>query len=1194
MKEFDLLDSPLEGISLIEAAAGTGKTHTISRIFLRLLLEKQLTVDQILVVTFTEAATEELKDRIRKIISDALAAFNAGKSDDCFLSGLISRCPDAEPARQRLTLALRSFDEAAIYTIHGFCRRVLHDNAFESASFFETELITDQEPLLQEAVDDFWRKFINPSHPLFLAYLMRNLSIDRLFRLVKSYISRPFLTIIPSGIDRDSRAEESAYLSALDRVIYAWQSCRDEVAEILYNNDILNQSKYKKTIVDRCIFLLNSLREGELPDEKDFKDFYKLTSESIEAAVKKGKVFPEHSFFSLCSELWERNRRLYELFPDRRLSLIIRAFDYCKEFLPLRKERLNVQFFDDLLVKLYEALERKSGESLSKSIRNRYKAALIDEFQDTDPLQNEIFIRIYMHGPLFMIGDPKQAIYNFRGADVFAYLKAAGNAQQIFSLRKNWRSTEGLVRAVNCLFSCRANPFLIPEIGFQKAVSARSEPAGDLTLNGKQAAPMQMLFLPREDGPEKPMAKSQALYRALRGTAVEIARLLDGKTGLKIDGENAAPQDIAVLVRRNEQARAVQKELRKMEIPSVLYSSENLFLAREAKEMRHVLSAVENPSSGSAVKAALSTDFFPHTAERLFSLMNGENEWEEVFRKFNDYHDEWRSRGFIRMIRSFTEKERIRERLLSFSDGERRTTNYLHLIEVLHREGQNGRLGMTGLIKWFDRAITRAGAGVDAQGEEHQIRLETDERAVWIVTVHRSKGLEFPVVFCPFLWDVVKGIKSEAEFHETDGNLILDLGSNELQEHLLLAGREKMAGEIRLLYVALSRAKNMCAFIWGGINQAENSGLAYLLHPAGSPEAGGCFSTLGALTDRDILASLKHFEQRSEGAVEVRMLEEGEIPPTGREFTVDGQLVLPGNLKPRTFEREIYRNWRLSSFSSLAAFRRGQDIISADHDEWAEILRQETEEAPEGIFAFPRGAAAGNFFHSLLEELDFTETDPEKLGELTDSLLRRGGFDEAGQGVVLETIEKVLSAPLDGKDLLLRRIPRRHTIREMEFTFPSTEISPGGLESAFKEYLPGEIHDFRSEFPERIAKLGFSPREGYIRGFIDLVFEHEGKFYLLDWKSNFLGNRIGDYRRSELERVVIEEYYFLQYHLYVLALHRYLKRYMDGYDYRRHFGGVYYLFLRGIDPVGESGCGVFADKPPEELLVRLDDYFAGQ
>jgi exodeoxyribonuclease V beta subunit len=243
VKEFNLLDSPLEGISLIEAAAGTGKTHTISRIFLRLLLEKQLTVDQILVVTFTEAATEELKDRIRNIISDALAAFNAGKSGDCFLSGLISRYHDAEPARQHLTLALRSFDEAAIYTIHGFCRRVLHDNAFESASFFETELITDQEPLLQEVVDDFWRKFITPSRPLFLAYLLRNLSIDGLFRLVKSYISRPFLTIIPSGIDRDSRAEESAYLRALDRVIDAWQSCRDGVAEILYNDDILNQNK---------------------------------------------------------------------------------------------------------------------------------------------------------------------------------------------------------------------------------------------------------------------------------------------------------------------------------------------------------------------------------------------------------------------------------------------------------------------------------------------------------------------------------------------------------------------------------------------------------------------------------------------------------------------------------------------------------------------------------------------------------------------------------------------------------------------------------------------------------------------------------------------------------------------------------------------------------------------------------------
>ncbi|MFP3869616.1 MAG: exodeoxyribonuclease V subunit beta [Syntrophobacteria bacterium] len=1192
-EHFDLLKSPLEGTNLIEASAGTGKTYTITGLFLRLLLEKDLAVEQILVVTFTEAATGELQARIRGRLRDAIEALSRGGSEDEFLDELVRRQTDRANALRRLREALQAFDLAAVFTIHGFCRRMLYEKAFESSSLFDTELVTDQEHLKREIVEDFWRRSLYKASPLFVSYAVsEKFSPADLLSLLGTKFTQPHVHVIPQLDRPDSSSEEKYYEACFNEVRKCWQQARAEVKDILINHQGLNRNTYRKGDVPLWIHSMDEFLASGGNSPTFFKGFDKFTSSAIQRATKKDCAPPAHPFFECCEDLQKAQEELVRVFEQRLLGLKAELFDYVRNELARRKKERNLQSFDDLLTNLQSALEAEGGDELARAVRSKFRAALIDEFQDTDPVQYAIFRKIFTgeEAILFLIGDPKQAIYGFRGADVFTYMEAARQVERRYTLGENWRSQSDLTRAINTIFAGGDHTFIYDDIPFQRAEPANRQDLETLHINRKPQQPLQLWFLDANKGsPGKATTKQQARELIPGAVAAEISRLLSPGSKTFLGKRPLRASDIAVLVRRNAEARLMQQALSCLNIPSVLYSAGNLFDSHEAREMERVLAGIAEAHNERLVKAALATDMMGIKGEELDRFLADEAGWEEWLVRFREYHELWNERGFIVMFRRVLSGSMILPRLMVFPDGERRTTNLLHLAEVLHQAEVERRLGPPGLVKWLAEQRDSSTARL----EEHQLRLESDEKAVKLVTVHKSKGLEYPVVFCPFTWDGsrLRSAKEPFIFHdeEKDMRLTLDLGSPEMDRNRVFAEKELLAENLRLLYVALTRAKNRCYLVWGKFNEGETSAPAYLFHRPLSEKqqspVDGIAKRFTALGDEDVFRELAGVQERAKGTIGLcRMPTEA-----GYEYSPSpGEMV---RLVPRKFSGKIDRQWRISSFSALVS---GKPHMAEESDRDEVILPDSFEaveeatagEEPSGIFSFPRGRKAGTFLHAVLENLDFSQKNTVSTRKLVSDKLREYGLELAWRETVCDTIDKVLSTPLEpGRSgFTLSRVENRCRLNELEFYFPLKPITPKRLKSIFAQ---GTAGGFREDFPEHIERLDFSPVQGFMKGFIDCVFEFEGRFHLVDWKSNFLGCRVDDYGQDELAAVMEKEFYVLQYHIYTVALDQYLRARLPGYDYGSHFGGVYYIFLRGVDPARGPDYGIYRDRPPEDLIQAL-------
>jgi exodeoxyribonuclease V beta subunit len=858
-------------------------------------------------------------------------------------------------------------------------------------------------------------------------------------------------------------------------------------------------------------------------------------------------------------------------------------FRYLAEELPRRKRRDNIRFFDDLLLDLHGSLEGERGESLACAIRSRFGAALIDEFQDTDPVQYAIFDRIFRDGeaPLFLIGDPKQAIYSFRGADVFAYLAAARDIPARYTLEENWRSEPPLIRAVNTLFARHEAPFSLDEIRFHPVAPAPKERTSTLTMDGAaDPSPLTLLFTSRKK-PDKPIDKQDAWEIIPASVASEIARLLrDGAAGrLLIDGRGVEPGDIAVLVRKNRQARLMQRALRELGIPCVLCRAGNLFESSEASQMLHILSAVARPGNESLVKTALVTELLGRNGDALAALLADEASWERMLEDFRRYRDLWDHDGFMAMATRLLAEHRVRSRLLALPGGERRLTNALHCIETLHQAASEERLGVDGLLDWLNERLVE-----ETKREEHEIRLETDEKAVQLVTVHRSKGLEFPIVFTPFSWESGAGKGKTVLFHDCEKRVVLDIGSPDVDAHRKIAARELLAEELRLLYVALTRAEHRTYLVWGAFKDAGDSALHYLLHPGRSAN-----KRQVAATDEELLGDLGHIAGESGGTVRIAPLPEPEkLPYAPRERTA-------GTLVARTFTASVDSAWRVASFTSfVSGSRHGGEF--PDRDSLGEAAENEppspsplTGAGAPGILDFPSGVKAGIVLHDILERLDFSSPDDSAAALLVERCLERSGFDGKWGEAVLRMIGTLLRVPLPGPDapFTLSSVPPDERISEMEFFFPLRFVTAQRVREVLTRHGGA---DYPADLRELCERLEFTPVKGMVRGFMDLVFRHGGRYYIVDWKSNRLGPTGEEYALPQMRREMERRLYPLQYLLYTTALVRHLSVRVPGFRYETHFGGVFYIFLRGIDPERPER-GVFRDLPAAGCIAELTELF---
>lgn len=1161
---FDIAKEPLTaGTTLIEASAGTGKTTAIASLFLRLVVEEDVAVSEILVTTYTKPATAELRQRIRSLLRAALDVFCGREKGDPFLADLLAaQGNNVARARQRVESALRNFDEAAIYTIHGFCQRMLQDRAFESGLPFAAELISDQSAIVREIADDFWRTQFYERDPfLTVVALAGEVTPAALAKLLADFMNKPLIEVIPAPGGLPDMQRELSSLFAQLRA--CWEADAQKITGYFASNWASGTFvQGKPASVQSALRAMTACFSQPGAPLDAFKQFDFFAQDRISRAARKGASAPCHEFFGLCQRL-----------PDLREAFVLALksdfLAWARDELGQRKLQRNVLSFDDLLTRLHAALNGPSGGTLAKLIQSRFRAALIDEFQDTDALQEAIFRRLFhgrKDGWLYLIGDPKQAIYGFRGADVFTYLAAAHRAQLGFTLDTNRRSESGLVRAINQLFGRSDEVFALPGISFRPVHSDRARDQSPLTIDGRQMPPFRIWWW---DSPE-PIKSQDAHEHLPRVTAAAIARML--ANDVRIGPRRVEPRDFAVLTWSNLQAQSIQAALGELGVPAVLHGTASVFQSREAGELYSILAAIAQPTRNDFLRAALATDLLGHSAVDLEALGRDEHRWEATLLRFQAHHETWGRVGFIQMFRRFLSAEGVRLRLLAWRDGERRLTNVLHLAELLHCAASERRLGITALVKWL-------GEHRDAESltvEEYELRLESDEQAVQVVTMHKSKGLEYPIVFVPFSWSNVELREDESVvFHPVDaaGQLTLDLGSRAIEEHAALALRERLAEQVRLLYVALTRARHQCTLVWGRFNKHETSAAAWMLHPppASVEDRLATFLENGPqLSSAQMRADLEGLAGASAGAIAIDPLPRDEAPRH------QGARLADAELAPRVFRGHVERDWRIASFSSLTA---GRDAEQPDFDRIDAPLPLEEEVSATGIHGFPRGLKAGVCIHEILEEADFRA--PAIINEIVARKLSIFGFDTADfRDAVTACVHAVVQLPL-APGLSLNRVSPAARLNEMEFYLPMSRLEATELTRLF------------GELPTSVGRLQFEPQHGYLKGFIDLVFEHDGKFYIVDWKSNWLGPQLSAYTDEAIRAEMRRHHYLLQSHLYVVALHRYLTLRLPGYSYEEDFGGVFYRFLRGAD-FSDPGRGVFADRPSASLIEKLAALFASE
>lgn len=1197
----DIFAAPLNAIHLIEASAGTGKTYAIANLYLRLLVEQGYGAGDILVVTYTRAATEELKERIQNRLLEARRAFQQEAADDSFYRRMLSYYPDRARAIRRLNRAILAFDQAAIFTIHGFCQRVLNDSAFASGLPMTAEMLDDDAELLQEIVEDYWRRRFYDIPARWANYVVSaKLDPAMLRQTIRPHLNKPYLRLAEPVCGDTLEQLEPEFERLFQQVQQQWLLERDTVAGLLLDHRGLKKTRYKPEKIQKWLPLLNAwFEQDEKPDCKCPEPFKYFTISLLQDSINQGHCCPEHPFFEACEQLKTLADRLQRCLDSYLLRLQQELLLYCNQELSRRKRQLQVQAYDDLLLNLRNALDdRRRGEPLANAIRERFKAALIDEFQDTDPTQYAIFQTIYGGGgqPVFLVGDPKQAIYSFRGADIFAYLQARRNAAQTHTLGVNWRSAPGLIGAVNALFGGCSQPFLLEQIPFHEAIPA-GQVNSRLVADDGGEAPFRFWFVENrpDDGVDKSKRRKDQRHDKkdirpviAQATAGRIARLLtlaqQGEAYIAED-ERRRPLtggDIAVLVRNHYQAQEIREALLAVGVPSVQHSQESVFMTAEVVELERVLQAIATPRQEERVRAALLTDLFGVSGDELYQLTQQEQAWENVLSEFHEYHELWRDQGFMQMFRALLSRRDSYRRLLGFRDGERRLTNILHLTELAQAASLQERLGVTGLLKW----LAEQRRNHIAKDETRQLRLESDADLVKIVTIHKSKGLEYPIVFCPFLWD--GRFEADAEknkmisFHDPDEDYqaVLDMGSERQAERRPQAVKEELAEDLRLMYVALTRAKHRCYTIWGALKDNEKSGLAWLLYRPTVKNIDADAVTANRdyvkqLNDHGLLSPLQRLAEQSAETIQIEPLPRETVVP----YQPDNGRTPP--LAARTFTGHVRASRRFASFTGL---RERRELDLPDYDAVAEAPLLDS--AERSIFTFPQGARAGRCLHAIFEAIDFTGPDAAVTTTVMEQL-RKYGFEEDWTDVVALMVEQTLRTPLDAAgQLKLAKIERRRRLTELEFMYPFEQLDMQPVRRL--------LHEFGIAIEESPDGQDFHLWRGFMRGFIDLAFEHQDRCYLVDYKSTWLGPTLDDYSPAKVAAAMDAGGYHLQYLIYTVALHRYLRWRRPGYDYDQHFGGVRYLFLRGMRPERGLERGVFATRPAWELVRALDEYLNGK
>lgn len=1200
------IDFPADAQILIEASAGTGKTFALAGLFMQAVIVHRLRVADILAVTYTEAATQELRRRIRQRLSLAVqmtthTAVSADTADaaastheagtaattqavaGAITAEQIARASASGEAHgdlhMRLQQALRDIDMASIHSIHGFCRRVLDDFALEAGQPLLPAEIQAQDREHREALAvELWRALAQDEEGA--DFLQRRFgTLSRLAQGLRDLLaSEPLLPTVPQQTPPDPRPAMRDAFDGLKQAFAGHCVEARAVVEAAISEGVLKANEYKAEHVDAVWSALGDVCQRDHHDAPPHPKLHKYQSRVLQAGTKKDfqhriPVSPlfaaiEH-WLDVCGPLdaWRDACDLGRLHALRALAQQRDA---------ARKQAANVRGYDDLIGDLHAALaDPGRAEALAAAVRARYRRVLIDEFQDTDARQWAIFRRLFSGSGMALVGDPKQAIYRFRGGDVQTYLAAADAATSHERLLHNFRSRPCLLVAVNALFQHGgADAFGQSGIAF-----APARPSGhcddEAYRSGAEVAPAMEFHLLAPPA-EKNWNKQPSVKRAASACAGRIATLLHPDSPHRLrerDEPGHRPlkaSDCVVLVREHEEARAVREALARHGISAVSAGRKSLYATAEATEILALLLAAATPADGGRLRAVLAMPLLGQDAQAIAQLEDSDA-LHGCQRDLEHWQQLWQRHGPQAMLTEVIARNAAR--LLALPDGERALTNLLHLAERLQEQAPRA-LGLPAQVAWLQARIGQA----DDADETQQLRLESDAGRVQIMTLHASKGLEFPLVFLPFCGigrggghksDFVMYQHGDTRVRQWNSSVVgVDTPSwDEAKEN---ARREECDEDMRLLYVGLTRARHALWIACGRLSCSENAALCRLL--GGHAPTSELLQTSGAvLTTDDATDDL----QRLRAPLQVPAVDTGGVPD------------------PRSAQRLLSRDWWVHSFSQ---WQRGH-ALQAD----AQARRADEAPAADEMVAGDAGDSGrgpsdrrfsgvhfGNALHAALERIEFARWRdagdsmiPDGQRPLLEAALLSHGYAqadvEAGVQALAPLINATLAAQLpEGTRLLDIATSERRA--EMEFHFV---LAPSRVDDTLRLLQRfGVGADRRS--------LGSRDRlEGLLTGKIDLVYRHAGRWYLADYKSNWLDDGYG---AEALQAAMRNAGYDLQALVYTLAVHRWLRfRLGDGYDYTREFGGVRYLFCRGL----AEGGGIHVDTPAPEFVHALDALWSG-
>ncbi|NWC10680.1 exodeoxyribonuclease V subunit beta [Pseudomonas agarici] len=1204
---------PLRGSQLIEASAGTGKTFTISALYLRLVLGhggeatgfgRELLPPQILVVTFTDAATQELRDRIRTRLAEAARFFrDETPAPDDLIGQLRAQYPTEQwPAcANRLDIAAQWMDEAAVSTIHGWCQRMLREHAFDSGSLFTQTLETDHSDLLGEVLRDYWRLYCYKMQGEALNWVRANwVGPVALLPRVRALLGRERSTSArqddpePGELIDACLEERRAALVQLKAPWKQWAAQLREICRQGVANKTVDGRKMQARYFEPWFDKLSAWAEDETLEQLDIgTGFSRLTADGL-AEAWKGEA-PRHPGLDAMSGLQAR----LEALPTPDAAVLEHAACWVGARFEDEKRRRAEMGFDDMLLRLDAALQAEGGERLANLIREQFPVALIDEFQDTDPVQYRIFESIYRiednhpDAGLFLIGDPKQAIYAFRGADIYTYLRARlATRGRLHTLGTNFRSSQAMVDSVNHVFARaeqreRGRAAFLFRDGEQNPVpflSVAAQGRKDVfEIDGQPPPALHLWHL----ASEQPVSGAAYRQQLAATCASEIVGLLNGgqqgRIGFNRDGEfkGVLPSDIAILVRDGKEAQAVRGELAARGVRSVYLSDkDSVFAAQEAHDLLAWLRACAEPDVERSLRAALACITLNLPLAELERLNQDELAWEARVMQFRGYRTLWRTQGVLPMLRRLFHDFQLPKALIARSDGERVLTNLLHLSELLQQAA--GELdGEQALIRHLSDHLALSGPA----GEEQILRLESDEQLVKVVTIHKSKGLEYPLVFLPFICSVkpVDGSRLPLHYHDGEGRAQVSLKPT--AELIAQADDERLAEDLRLLYVALTRAQHVCWLGVADLKRGNNNSSVLHLSALGYLLGGG--DVLGESTGLVRWLEALRQDCPSLACEQLPVATDAPFQPPRN----------PANLRePLLPKRRASEHWWIASYSAL----RIGNQFSAERDEAPESPQAQKlfddehldPDAPRevatgggDIHRFPRGPNPGTFLHGLLEWAGSERFTADR-GVIEKALAPRCNL-RGWKGwieTLVDWLAHLLQVPFrlgnDQPAVVLWDLDNYQV--EMEFWFASHKVDVHQVDELVRRHTHGGVTRAAAE-PVLL--------NGMFKGFIDLTFEHQGRYYVADYKSNWLGADDAAYTERAMAASILENRYDLQYVLYLLALHRQLKARLVDYDYDRHMGGALYLFLRGSRSPSQ---GAYFVRPPRELIEHLDLLFQGK